>query len=210
MRQEFISAIQTHQPAFGMDLADDKIARLADYYEIIQKHNEFLHLVAPMSAEEFAIRHILESLMLIKHFPSGTLFADVGAGGGLPSIPCLLVRGNVKAVLIESRVKKAKFLAEAVESLGIANRVQVVNKQFEEVDGSQFSAVTCRALDKFTAKLPHLVKWFQRRPLFLFGGNNLREELKKLRIVFTEELMPMSAQRFLFISAGSGMGKRAL
>ncbi len=198
MRDEFISAIQNHQPAFGLDLPEEKIERLADYYELIQENNEFLHLVAPMSAEEFAIRHILESLMMIKHFPSGTLFADVGSGGGLPAIPCLLVRGNVKAMLIESKVKKAKFLDEAVLRLGISNQVQVANKQFEETDGGQFSFITCRALDKFTEKLPRLIKWSQRRPMLLFGGNNLKTALTSQRVKFTEQLMPLSEQRFLF------------
>jgi len=197
-RQEFVTAIQTHQPAFGMGLPDDKVARLADYYEIIQTHNEFLHLVAPMSAEEFAIRHILESLMLIKHFPSGTRFADVGTGGGLPSIPCLLVRGNVKAVLIESKVKKAKFLDEAAATLGIASQVQIENKQFEETDTSQVSMITCRALDKFTEKLPRLIKWSQRRPMLLFGGNNLGAALREQKAKFDATLMPLSEQRFLF------------
>lgn len=196
---EFITAVQTHQSAFGLDLPEDKIARLADYYEIIQKHNEFLHLVGPMSPEEFAIRHILESLMMIKHFPSGTRFADVGSGGGLPAMPCLLVRGNVKAVLIEAKVKKAKFLEEATVSLGITNQVQIENKQFEEIDISQVSMITCRALDKFTEKLPRLIKWSQRRPMLLFGGNNLGDALKAQRVKFDAQLMPLSEQRFLFI-----------
>ena len=32
------------------------------FYDLIQEHNPILHLVGPMSAEEFAIRHVLESL----------------------------------------------------------------------------------------------------------------------------------------------------
>src|SRR5258706_8582217 len=114
MRQQFISAINQHQSAFGIELPAEKIERLADYYDLVIEHNPLLHLVGPCSPEEFAIRHILESLMLLDHLPHGAKFADVGAGAGLPSIPCLIVRGALKAVMVESKPKKTGFLCVAV------------------------------------------------------------------------------------------------
>lgn len=199
MRQEFIIAINKNQPAFGIALASEKIEELADFYELIQKHNEFLHLVGPMTAEEFAVRHILESLTLLEYLPKGARFADVGAGAGLPSIPCLLVREDLKAVLIESKEKKTKFLDLAVEKLGLIKRAEIVNKQFQEVDPANCESVACRALDKFTENLARLLKWKKRRQLLLFGGPNLRKELQNQQITFVEKLLPMSEQRFLFI-----------
>ena len=200
MCSEFQSAIISNQTAFGLALTDDQIARLADYYDLILQNNEFLHLVAPMVAEEFAIRHILESLTMLEHLPMSVKFADVGAGGGLPSIPCLLVREGLTAVLIESKEKKAKFLTMAVDSLGLTARVRVAHDQFEEVDPYNCEYITCRALDKFTEKLPRLIKWSKKRNLLLFGGNNLREALQKQKVKFDERLMPMSEQRYLFIT----------
>ena len=71
MRTEFIKGIKTHQSTFGLKLPDDAIERLADYYDLIQEHNEFLHLVGPSTPEEFATRHILESLTLLEYLPHG-------------------------------------------------------------------------------------------------------------------------------------------
>lgn len=199
MSKEFVESINSNQSVFGLDLSKDSIDRLLVYYGLIQAHNEILHLVAPMSAEEFAVRHILESLTLLEYLPGNTRFADVGAGAGLPSIPCLLVREDLKAVLIESKIKKAKFLEEAVEKLEISDRAQVINRQFEEIESGNFSYVTCRALDKFTERLPQLLKWSKKRSLLLFGGDNLREALQEKRVKFVEKLMPLSEQRYLFI-----------
>ncbi len=199
MRQQFISAINQHQSAFGVELSLDKIDLLADYYELIQENNPILHLVGPCTAEEFVIRHILESLTLLEYLPLNTRFADVGAGAGLPSIPCLLVRDDLRAVLIESKVKKARFLESAVESIGLAGRVQIVNRRFEETEPGNCQFVTCRALDKFTEKLPRLLKWSMRRRLLLFGGNNLEDALRKQKVKFERKLMPMSDQRYLFV-----------
>lgn len=199
MKSEFIEAIKKHQGEFDLNLADEKFSALAGYYEIVLKNNEFLHLVAPVSAEEFAVRHILESLTLLNYLPENARFADVGSGAGLPSIPCLIAREDLRGALIESKLKKSKFLTEALVELNLENRAEVVNRQFEEIEKPDVSFVLCRALDKFTKKLPKLLKWSGKSNLLFFGGNSLRAELEKNNLKFEEKLMPMSEQRFLFV-----------
>src|SRR4051812_21614787 len=103
MNRKFTETLLEFQTQFAVDLATDKIEKLAVYYELIQKNNPLLHLVAPCSEEEFAVRHILESLTLLEYLPPKARFADVGAGAGLPSIPCLLAREDLRGVLIESK-----------------------------------------------------------------------------------------------------------
>lgn len=199
MREEFIEAIKTRQDTFGLNLATEKIEALADYYLLVQKHNPILHLVAPCAAEEFAVRHILESLTLLEYLPKRAKFVDVGTGAGLPSIPCLIVRDDLLGTLIESKVKKTKFLEEVLKECKLEKRARIVNRQFEEAERPDVSYVTCRALDKFTEKFPRLLKWSKNASLLLFAGNSLREELKKNNLDFKEKLMPLSEQRFLFI-----------
>ena len=201
MRSEFIEAIKTHQSTFALELPDDAIERLANYYDLMREHNPILHLVGPCSPEEFARRHILESLTLLEYLPENTRFADVGTGAGLPSIPCLLVREDLKAILIESKEKKTKFLKLGVEHLKLKYRTRIAAQQFLEADLAHSQAVTCRALDKFTEKLPGLIKWAAGSQMLLFGGDNLRSALQNAKLRFDEKLMPMSERRFLFIVA---------
>ncbi len=197
MRDQLIAAINANRAAFGIDLSEAATERLADYYELVLESNSILHLVGPCSPEEFAIRHILESLMLLKYLPKNARFADVGAGAGLPSIPCLIVREDLRGVLIESKMRKANFLQTAVDAFQMSDRAEVVNRQFEEVETGNFTVVTCRALDKLKEKLPRILKWTMRRPVFLFAGNNVRDELRNRNVNFTEILLPLSEQRFL-------------
>jgi 16S rRNA (guanine(527)-N(7))-methyltransferase RsmG len=199
MRQEFISAIRSSEAAFDVVLEEQTIQRLADYYEMVIEANPFLHLVAPCSPEEFAVRHVLESLTLLKFLPAGASFADVGTGAGLPSIPCLITRSDVNAVLIESKEKKAKFLAETVEKLGLDRRAKIFDRQFSEVAAPDVDFVTSRALDKFIENIPRLLKWGRNSRFLLFGGTSLREALQNRGIRFEERLMPLSERRFLFI-----------
>ncbi len=198
MSSDLSIAIKSHQEAFGLELNDETIDRLDRYYFLLLEHNPILHLIGPMDANEFAIRHMLESLVLLQYLPEKARFADIGSGGGLPAIPCLLARDDLMAVLIESKEKKTKFLELAVAELGLAKRVRIVTRQFHEVDPANCAFITCRALDKFTEKLDRLLKWSMRRHLLLFGGPNLREALRKAKVDFDETLMPMSEQRMLF------------
>ena len=200
MPNEFIEAIKHHQTTFGLNLSDEKISLLNDYYQLVQEHNEILHLVAPCDEKEFATRHILESLTMLEFLPNKTRFADIGTGAGLPAIPCLIVRDDLRGILIESKAKKTGFLQKVLEKCHLEKRVKIVNKQFEEVRNFNISYVSCRALDKFTDKLPSILKWSGNCGLLFFGGNNLRESLQKNRLRFKEKLMPLSEQRFLFIS----------
>jgi 16S rRNA (guanine527-N7)-methyltransferase len=198
VRGEFIDALRANENAFGISLSDEQIERLADYYDLVQVHNALLHLVAPCSPEEFATRHVLESLTLIKFLPRGVRFADVGAGAGLPSIPCLIARDDLKGVLIESKEKKTKFLESAVTELGLASRAEIINRQFSETKLENVFAITSRALDKFVEKLPQLLKWAQKRELMLFGGPNLADALTQAKRNFAPHLLPLSERRYLF------------
>jgi 16S rRNA (guanine527-N7)-methyltransferase len=199
MRDEFIGSLRSNQTLFGLDLSDATVERLARYYELVLADNPILHLVGPCSPAEFATRHILESLTLLAFLPVDARFADIGAGAGLPSIPCLIARPDVRAVLIESKEKKTTFLRTVLAELGLADRAKVINKQFSEVTRPHVSHVTCRALDKFAQKLPQLIKWSGDRQLLFFGGPALRDEMQRLGLSVREKLMPLSDQRFLFV-----------
>jgi len=198
MSEKLVQSIEKFQDDFGIELEKKKLDKLANYYELVQKNNPLLHLVAPCSEEEFAVRHILESLTMLDYLPRNAKFADVGTGAGLPSIPCLIAREDLRGVLIESKSKKNSFLQETVSICGLENRVNIINRQFEEIPKPDVAFVSCRALDKFTQKLSKLIKWSKGANFLFFGGNSLRDELKKNRIKFTEKLMPFSEQRYLF------------
>jgi 16S rRNA (guanine(527)-N(7))-methyltransferase RsmG len=203
VKEEISSAIVANQAAFGLYLTPEQIDRLAVFYDIVQEHNPVMHLVAPCSAEEFAVRHILESLTLLKHLSDGAKLADVGAGAGLPSIPCLLVRDDLKGRLVESKERKARFLTETIETLGLSDRAEAVNKQFIETHAADATHVTCRALDKFSEMLPRLVRWAKGRPMLLFGGPALGQALEKNKIRSSAELLPLSDRRYLYVIPGS-------
>jgi 16S rRNA (guanine527-N7)-methyltransferase len=197
--RRFDQALAAHKQSYGIELSPETEKQLGDYYSLLTRWNKRLHLVAPCSAEEFATRHVLESLLLLKLLSSHAQVADVGSGAGLPIIPCLLAKPDLTATLIESSQKKSVFLREALNQLGISGQAKIIARPFEEVEAPQVDFVTCRALDEFMNKVGSLVKWAPTiSTLLFFGGETLREQLQRLGLAYSEMLIPMSDRRYLF------------
>lgn len=200
--EQFKRALVVNRAEFGVELQPEHVERLISYYQLLLKWNPKLHLVAPCSPEEFAVRHILESLTLLKHVPTNAHVADVGTGAGLPIIPCLLVRADLHGVLIESSQRKATFLKEALRPVKSPERTQLIVARFEDVPCPDVAFITCRALDKFGELLPKLIAWAAPEATYLlFAGESLLEQMRQLLTVRSVERIPQSEKRFL-VTAG--------
>jgi 16S rRNA (guanine527-N7)-methyltransferase len=188
--QRFEQSLSSRMASYGLELSSETLTQLTEYYRLLTHWNDRLHLVAPCAPEEFATRHVLESLLLLKHLPPDAKIADVGSGAGLPIIPCLIARADLEATLIESSQKKAVFLREALNA--VSRKATIIARRFEEIEAPAVSFVSCRALDQFMTKLPELIEWSpQGATLLLFGGETLLPEAKRF-------LIPGSDRRYLF------------
>src|SRR5215813_874768 len=166
--QRFEQSLSSRMSSYDLALSAETLAQLGEYYSLLTRWNDRLHLVAPCSPEELATRHVLESLLLLKYLPANATIADVGSGAGLPIIPCLVARADLEATLIESSQKKAVFLREALNAVG--RKASIIARRFEEIEAPAVSFISCRALDQFTTKVPELIEWAPKgATLLLFG-----------------------------------------
>jgi 16S rRNA (guanine527-N7)-methyltransferase len=194
------TTLEDQAASYTIQLSAETIARLVDYYTLLMHWNDRLHLVAPCEPEEFATRHILESLLLLRFFAERASFVDVGSGAGLPAIPCLIARPDLTATMFESSQKKSVFLREALNQLGIGKRATVITKRFEDTKSPDVPFLTCRALDQFMTQLHALMDWAPAScTLLFFGGDKLRRQLEFRQAHYTEFLIPLSEKRFIFV-----------
>lgn len=200
--ETFNQALRDNAAEFGIQLATDDVRRLGTYYELLRKWNDRLHLVAPCPPEEFATRHVLESLMLLPHLPPNARLVDVGSGAGLPIIPCLIVRADLRATLIESSPRKAVFLREALRDVNSREPATLAVARFEQTSAPEADFVTCRALDRFQQFLPALIEWAPAPgTLLLFAGEELRKQIEILLPNAKAELIPASDRRYLIVAS---------
>lgn len=199
-RAEFDKEMMRRAAEFDLALTDEARARLGDYFALVADWNPRLHLTAPCSPAEFAVRHVLESLAALPLLDDAESLVDVGSGAGLPALPCLVVRDGLRALLVESSRRKAVFLREAVARLGLRDRVEIKAERFETLPRPRADALTCRAIERFTEILPVIVEWAANIPrLVLFGGEKLREEIERRGWKYEAVHIPGSEKRYVFV-----------
>lgn len=137
--------LQLGLSTLGLDAATLAPPLLA-YLALLDRWNRTYNLTAVRDPREMVTRHLLDSLAMHAYVPDGTL-ADLGTGPGLPGIPLAIAKPGLQVTLVESNGKKARFLREAVRTLGLAN-ARVAESRAEAVDEpGRYDAITARALD---------------------------------------------------------------
>ena len=144
-------------------VSDDAIAdRLyRDNYKTIRQYVDILvsrgvdwGLIGPREIGRLWERHILNSIALESLIPEGCRVADVGSGAGLPGIPLAILRPDLEMTLIEPMLRRSNFLTEALDELGLDDRVTVVRGRAEDAD-LHVDVFVSRAV----AKLATLINW---------------------------------------------------
>lgn len=126
--------------------------RLLDYLALLARWNQAYNLTAIRDPREMLSKHLLDSLAMAD-FVDDERLADLGTGPGLPGIPLAIARPGLQVALVESNGKKARFLREAVRTLGLSN-ARVLESRAEAVDEpGGFDVVTARALDRLAGIL---------------------------------------------------------
>ena len=107
--------------AQGLEPKEKALERLSKYAELLKEWNEKINLTAITEDEEIEVKHFLDSLMLLKYadIPQGASLIDVGTGAGFPSVPCLCQRDDIKLTLLDSLLKRLKFLDLLCQELGV-------------------------------------------------------------------------------------------
>ncbi|MEP6907473.1 MAG: 16S rRNA (guanine(527)-N(7))-methyltransferase RsmG [Pseudoxanthomonas sp.] len=145
--------------ALGLE-ADALAPPLLAYLTLLDRWNRTYNLTAIRDPREMVTRHLLDSLAMHAYVEQGTL-ADLGTGPGLPGIPLAIAKPGLQVTLVESNGKKARFLREAVRTLGLAN-ARVAECRAEALqEPAAYDAITARALDTLAGIIKvggHLLK----------------------------------------------------
>ena len=159
---------------------------LLAYLALLDRWNRTYNLTAIRDPREMVGKHLLDSLAMHPYIATGTL-ADLGTGAGLPGIPLALAKPELQVTLVESNGKKARFLREAVRTLGLAN-ARVAESRAEALDQpGAFDAITARAL----ATLPLIVADGEAMARFM----KVMDELNRRKaIVYVHPILPEACQ----------------
>lgn len=123
------------------------------YAELLATRGVEWGLLGPREVDRIWHRHVLNSVAVAEPIPHGATVLDVGSGAGLPGIPLALARPDLEITLLEPLLRRATFLSEVVDELGLGERVHVERGRAEPAGQSsglahrgEYDVVTARAV----------------------------------------------------------------
>ena len=131
--REARTALAAGARRLGLSLTPTQQQRFERYATLLREGKRSISLTSLVDPVDVALKHVLDSLSLLPVLPVGPCrLIDVGTGAGFPGVPLAVVRPEIDALLVEATARKADWVAQTVDRLGIAG-VRVLAARAEEV-----------------------------------------------------------------------------
>ncbi len=179
-----VELLERWLPSYGYTPDEVGRDRLVRYLDLLTAAQRRMRLVGSVELEVLVKRHVGESLALGKLRDLGTgRLVDIGSGAGFPGLVLAIAHPGLKTTLVESTQKKAGFLREVVERLGLGKGVEIWSERLEQrpargrrepVEGAEL--VTVRALEEMEGVPGWLGRWMDAEAAAAFWVTRERVE----------------------------------
>jgi len=129
---------------------------LAAFAAILTTESRGQNLIAASTLDQLWVRHLVDSAQLLGLAGDARDgdWIDVGAGAGLPGM-VVAILSDRSMILVEPRARRAGFLRETAQALGLGSQVTVIASRIETYKpGRPAAIVSARAV----AALPGLLQ----------------------------------------------------
>ena len=179
------------------ELTEDQIGQYALAARLYKEWNAKINVVSRKDIDNIVEHHILHSLSVARFMTpvDGTLFLDMGTGGGFPGIPLAIIWQNCRFHLIDRIGKKLRVASEIARELGLSN----VTFQHGDIGEchERFDYVVSRAVMRLDALVPLVRKNVSRTDrngfpicLICLKGGDISDEVRAARVPVLE--VPLS------------------
>lgn len=194
----FFQELKQGSQSLGLNLSDDALGLLLKYQDALVLWNKAYNLTAIRDPKEMLVKHLLDSLSILKDLPAGRLL-DVGTGGGMPGMIVALCQPERDCVLLDSNGKKIRFLKQFIADLKLKNVIAVQTRVENEdsiQDLGKFDVVTSRAfaslLDFVAAARPYM---HDSTVIAAMKGLVPTEEAEQLKTEFSCQVIELRVPR---------------
>ena len=157
-----------------MKQSDESIHKQVLYLELLLEANKNISLTGIKNPKEAVIKHTIDSLSASNAI-EGEKIVDIGSGGGTPGIPLAIANPEKKFYLIDSVLKKIKFLDEAVKVLEL-NNIETICDRGENVDKISADTVVSRAFGSLNYLIESSKNMVSKKGLFLAMKGKINQE----------------------------------
>ena len=143
-------------PLLGLELPEDRRAKLCDFGAAMVRQNEVMNLTAITAPGQVAKLHLLDSLTVLCCADlRGKQIVDVGCGAGFPGVPLAIACPEAKITLLDSLAKRMNWLDTVLPELGVTNARTLTARAEEAVAArrEKFDFATSRAVARLNILL---------------------------------------------------------
>lgn len=176
----------------GIKLTQKMLDDFEVYAATLLEWNAKINLTAITQPEEIAVKHFLDSILLLKaaDMPKNASIIDVGTGAGFPAIPLKIVREDLNITLLDSLNKRIMFLTELSKKLGQENTI--IHGRAEECGHEsklreKFDMATARAVAPMPALSEYCLPFVKIGGYFAsLKGPDIHAEVEESRSALSE------------------------
>ena len=169
----------------GLNVSRETVASLRSFEALVQRWNPAINLVSKASLSQLWSRHILDSAQIFTFCPpQAKSWGDLGSGGGFPGIVIAILAKDLmpdlRVTLVESDVRKATFLRQAAQALGLSAKVQA--QRIELAESLRSDVLSARALASLSDLLGFADRHLAPSGIAIFPkGERFSEEIADAR-----------------------------
>jgi len=173
---EFITELKK----IGIELDDDKLNKLEQYYQMLVEANNKFNLTAITDKKDVYLKHFYDSILASLVFDSDNFsLCDMGTGAGFPGVVLKIVFPKIKLTLVDATKKKTEFLKEVVSALELDD-VSIYNDRIENfayLHEKEFDIVIARAVARLNILLELSSRMIKINGYFVAMKGSLEEEI---------------------------------
>ena len=147
---EFLAEINLAFQSNGINLSTQEAILFSKLTEEMLRVNSSMNLTAITDPLQIAIKHYADCASVANLPPKNATVADIGAGGGFPTLPLAILRPDLKILAVDSTEKRMRYVDSCANMLERSN-VSVLTARAEEMGKKpayreSFDFVTARAV----------------------------------------------------------------
>jgi 16S rRNA (guanine527-N7)-methyltransferase len=167
-------------PLHLLSLSEEQTGKLERFADFLLEYNKHTNLTSITDPTEFVIKHLEDTLALVKQCDwTNKKVLDIGSGGGFPGIVLLIMHPSIELTMLDSTLKKVEFLRQALQHLDL--QATVVHARAEDWISSKreaFDIVTARAVAPLQVLVEWCIPYVKVGGMFVAMKSRVEEELK--------------------------------